>query len=365
MEIRDRILALDVFRGLTIAGMIIVNNQGDWSHVYRPLRHAAWHGWYLADLVFPFFLFIMGVSLAVSLGKRMGDESVRTGLHGRILRRTLVLVALGLALNLIPAFDWTAFRIPGVLQRIGLCYLICALLYVHLGTRGFWIAALTLLAGYTLLMELVPVPGFGAGIWEPRANLPGYLDSLILGAHTYKHAPVRGFDPEGVLTTLPAAVSALAGVLAGEWLRSERTLGEKLRGLLSAALICLLAGTILDRWIPINKNLWTPSYTVFMTGMALFLLVFCLWLIGGKGMRRWSFPFEVLGLNAILAYLLSSALGKLMIAASWHLKEKIFSSFFLPIAGGEAASLLYALAYLLLWTGVCALLYRFRIFLKI
>ena len=199
-QTKSRLSSLDAFRGITIAGMILVNNPGSWKHVYAPLNHARWHGWTPADLVFPFFLFIVGVSVSLAISKRMkrGDNPV--SLYAKIVRRSLILFALGIMLRVLFHFDFEGIRIPGVLQRIAICYLVSAVIYSKVGTKGRIAVVFFLLVGYYLVLKLVPVPGYGPGVLEFEGNLCGYIDAKLLGGHLYK----PGFDPEGILSTFPA-----------------------------------------------------------------------------------------------------------------------------------------------------------------
>lgn len=368
-----RIHSIDIFRGLTIALMIIVNNQGDWSHVYRVFRHAAWHGWSGADVVFPFFLFIMGVSISYSFSSGLRLTGRKPFLMGKILKRTLILVTLGLLLNLIPEFDIATVRIPGVLQRIGLCYCFGAVSFLFLTGRGRWISAIGILVLYGFLLKYITPGGIGEGTLEPDGNLCHIVDRALFPGHTYEHATVRGFDPEGLLTTLPAVASTIGGILAGDVLRRKGPLRNKCFILGAAALLCIGAGLLLDRWIPINKNLWTPSYAVFMTGCALGLMVFLWWLVDVKGAVKWGMPFSVLGLNAIAAYILSSAAGKIMVhvqvmqegGGAVTVKALMYQGLFAGWLSPFHASTAYSVAFLAFWIAVMYLLYRKNIIIKI
>ncbi len=368
-----RIHSIDIFRGLTIALMIIVNNQGDWSHVYRVFRHAAWHGWSGADVVFPFFLFIMGVSISYSFSSGLRLTGRKPFLMGKILKRTLILVALGLLLNLIPEFDIATVRIPGVLQRIGLCYCFGAVSFLFLTGRGRWISAIGILVLYGFLLKYITPGGIGEGTLEPDGNLCHIVDRALFPGHTYEHAPVRGFDPEGLLSTLPAIASTIGGILAGDVMRRQEPLRNKWFILGAAALLCIGTGLLLDRWIPINKNLWTPSYAVFMTGCALGLMAFLWWFVDVRGAVKWGMPFSVLGLNAIAAYILSSAAGKIMVhiqvlregGGAVTVKALVYQGLFAGWLSPFNASTAYSVAFLAFWIAVMYLLYRKNIIIKI
>src|SRR5512145_642851 len=261
----NRLVSLDVFRGITIAGMILVNNPGSWEHIYWPLEHAHWHGWTPTDLVFPFFLFIVGMALPYS--RRMT--------FAQALRRSAVLFGLGVLMAAYPRFDLATVRIPGVLPRIALCYLAAWAVRRVLGVRGQAIVAAVLCVAYWLLMTRVPVPGVGPASLEPDANLGAWLDRLLLSGHLWRQS--RTWDPEGLLGTLPALATTLLGALCGEWLRTKRSPDAKTAGLLGGGLVLALAGLLWHPWFPINKSLWTSSYVLFTAGMAACLFGLVYW----------------------------------------------------------------------------------------
>jgi predicted acyltransferase len=365
----ERLLALDAFRGMAIAGMILVNNPGTWSDVYWPLRHAAWNGWTPADLIFPFFLFIVGVAITLSLAQNVERGSDRRQLVVKMLRRTLTVFSLGIILNGFPRFDWSVLRIPGVLQRVAVCYCAASTAVLTLGIRGQSIAAMVLLIGYWAVMTLLAVPGHGGGGSSPENNLVAYVDNALLHGHLL----FDEWDPEGLLSTLPAIATTLGGVLAGHWLRSARSQSEHAFGLFMGGASALGCGLVLGIWCPINKNLWSSSFAVFSAGVALSLFAVCYWLIDVKGYRRWALPFVVYGTNPIVAYVLSSLLAKVLLlwivsapdGSRVPFQQYVFETFFLRLARPINASLLYALAYVTLWLGITAFLYRRRIVIKI
>jgi predicted acyltransferase len=377
-------MSLDVFRGATIASMVLVNNPGSWSAAYSPLLHAEWHGWTFTDLIFPFFLWIVGVAIPLSTARRLEQGQSRTELVLHALRRALTLFAIGFALNLFSALIdrslhsesfpiWlgnvaTHVRVPGVLQRIAICYFIASLIFLRAGLRGQVGTVLGLLAGYWLLVGLVPVPGYGAGLLEKDGNLGQYVDNLLLnGPHIGTHVArsERTWDPEGVLSTLPAIATCLFGVLAGRLLRSKLIPEAKTAWLLVAGSLLLFAGTIMNVWLPINKSLWTSSYSVFMAGMAATAFGVCYWLIDVQGWRKWTRPFAIYGMNAITVFVLAGILGRLSIGIylmnsegkKVMLKTFLYDKFYLPLASPETApffgflaspknaSLLWALTY--------------------
>jgi predicted acyltransferase len=366
-----RLEALDVFRGATIAGMIVVNDPGTWAHVYPPLLHAEWHGWTFTDTIFPFFLFIVGVSLALSYARRLAEGASRRTLGGHTLRRAAVLFGLGLALNLLSyvVFSRVSLRIPGVLQRIALCYLIAGLLFLWLGARGAAAAAAVLLLGYWAVLALVPVPGFGVGRLDLEGNLAAHIDRLLLGSHTWK----PGWDPEGPLSTLPAVATTLFGVLSGEWLRSDAPMRRKVAWLAGGGAVAAAVGYAWGLIFPINKNLWTSSYAVLMAGLAALTLAACLAVVDLAGWKGWAAPFLWLGRNAIAAFVLSTAATILLLAVKTagpdgkprSLYSTIYRGVFDRFADPRLGSLLFALAYLGLWLGVFAVLDRKRIYIKV
>jgi len=364
-----RLVSLDVFRGLTIAGMILVNNPGTWGAIYDPLEHAAWHGWTPTDFVFPFFLFIVGVSITLALARRAESGGSKRDLYVKILRRTLIIFALGLFLGGFPSFDLSTIRIPGVLQRIAVCYLIASLIFLKTNWRAQGLIAAALLLLYWMLMTLVAAPGFAAGDLSMEGSLASYVDRRLLAGHTWK--PL--YDPEGVLSTIPAVATTLCGVLTGHLLRSRRTPIEKAAAMFVAGAAGVVVGWAWHFWFPINKALWTSSFVVFTAGMALQLLAVCYWLVDIKGYKRWATPFVVFGTNALALYFLAELFSNIISTVSFaradgaraDLKTLIYETAFAPWASPEMASLMFALCTVLLWLGVMTILYRRRIFIKV
>ncbi|HWP42124.1 MAG TPA: heparan-alpha-glucosaminide N-acetyltransferase domain-containing protein [Blastocatellia bacterium] len=367
----ERLVSLDAFRGLTIAGMILVNNPGSWSYVYAPLAHAEWHGWTPTDLVFPFFLFIVGVSITLSMSGRLSQGGSQRKTYLRILRRTLILFGLGLFLNGFPFFELATLRIPGVLQRIAVCYFFSALIFMRFRVKGQAITAASLLALYWILMKLVPVPGYGAGVLDKDGNLAAYIDNLLMPGHLWKPT----WDPEGILSTMPAIATTIFGMLCGHWLRSGATALKKVYGMLAGGLAAVLVGQVMNLWFPINKNLWTSSYTVFTAGMALLFLALCYWVIDYKGYRKPVLPLVIFGVNPITVYVLSGVVATLIdlirvgaVASDGKkppLKQYIYDNFFASWAGPWNGSLFFALAFVLLMLIPMWVLYKKRIFIKV
>lgn len=367
-----RLLSLDMFRGITIMGMILVNNPGSWQHIYPPLRHAKWHGCTFTDLIFPFFLFIVGVAMSFSFGKRR-EAGVPAGKFAiQIIRRTLILFGLGLFLNWMPYFDMANGRIPGVLQRIAVCYFFASWMILYLSRKNQIIVTSLLIVIYWIGMKFIPVPGHGAGILEAEGSMCWYLDNLLLAGHTWKWAPAAGFDPEGIFSTLTALVSTLTGVFTGDWLRSKKSELERLVGLFIGGNLGLLIGYILTIWMPLNKNLWTVSYVFYTTGFALHFLGMSYWLVDLRGYRKIATPFVIFGSNAIFVYVLSSAIAKLLYLIKLDrpygeisIKTWLYQNVFQSWAGDINGSLFYAVTYMLIWLGVTYLLYRQKIFIKV
>lgn len=363
-----RIASLDAFRGLTIAGMILVNNPGSWSYIYPPLAHAAWHGWTPTDLIFPYFLFILGVAIPFSFRRRIEEGAEPSDLLVHIARRSLVLVMLGLAMRIVPDFDLAEMRWPGVLQRIGLVYFAAAALYVLTSRRTRWVALPLLLLGYWALMALAPVPGYGAGDLSPEGNLAAWIDRLLMEGHLYQ----EGWDPEGLLSTLPAIGTALIGIATGERLLSGRDRRVLATGLLTAGAVLVPAGLAWGAVFPINKNLWTSSYVVFTAGSALLLFGILYRLIDVEGRRGpWERWMVVYGMNAIAVFvasgMLTKALTRIRVGAGegTSLYAWVYEHAFRPWGGSYGGSAAFGLAYVGLWLGVAWLLHARRVYIKI
>ncbi len=369
----ERLLALDVFRGVTIAGMLVVNTPGSWDYVYAPLLHADWNGWTYTDTIFPFFLFIVGVSMAFSFSRRIAQSASRRDLLFHTLRRASIIFFLGLGLNFLSFFLFGKehLRVPGVLQRIGVCFLLAAAIYLLFGKKGLLPAAAVLLIGYWGLMTLVPVPGYGTGRLDVEGNLAAYVDRAVFGQHTWKRDP--GWDPEGLLSTLPAVATTLFGILAGELLQSRLQWRRKLAVLISGGAMALSLGLFWGIFFPINKNLWSSSYSLFMSGLAGLCLGLCVWIVDVRGRKVWSAPFLWLGRNAI-ALFVGSVLSTLLLLAvklpgadgkTHSLYVTIYKFVFDRFADPRLASLLFALAFLAVWTGIAGALYRKHVFMKV
>jgi predicted acyltransferase len=369
--LRGRLVSLDAFRGITIAGMILVNNPGSWSHVYEPLRHAEWHGWTPTDLVFPFFLFIVGVALPFSFRKRIARGAGRAELLLHVVQRATILFGLGLFMAWWLRFDLSTLRIPGVLQRIAVVYVFAAAAYLFLRPKPRFALTVTLLLGYWAVLTLVPVPGQGAGVLTPDGNLAAWLDRLLLDGHLWSQS--RTWDPEGVLSTVPAVASALVGVHTGEWLRrTDRSPHEKTLGMVALGALSVGVGIMWDGWFPINKNLWTSSYVAFTSGVALVSLAACYWLIDARGARTWARPAVIYGRNALAVFVASGLLAKTLaltrvptVDGDTSLYAWIFQHGFAPWAKPLDASLAFAIATVVFWWVVLWGMDRKGIYIKV
>jgi predicted acyltransferase len=427
---QNRLISLDVFRGMTIAGMVLVNNPGTWNAIYAPLEHAPWHGITPTDYIFPFFLFIVGIAIPIALGKRLAD-GITKNVYLKILSRAATIFGLGLLLAAFPIVNLTesnipmvakfsamigimatvyfwlvgknreaigvgllttiflsvfyfagyilffnnfsTLRIPGVLQRIAVCYAVVSILFLHTNWKQLTIIGIALLLFYWLMMVIVPVPGCEITTIDDKAcNLAAYLDRMILTEnHIWRSAKV--FDPEGILSTIPALVTTISGVLTGMWLKTEKSDTEKVGGIFFAGVILCAVGWCWNFFFPFNKALWTSSYVVYTSGLALCFLGFCYWLIDIKGYKNWAKPFVIFGMNALALFVFSGLFGRVLgiikIAGAdgkeVSLQNWIFNTIFLPLALPINASLMYAICFILFCLSLMWLLYRKRIYIKV
>ena len=376
----DRLTSLDVFRGITIVGMVLVNNPGTWSSIYWPLEHAEWHGWTPTDLIFPFFLFIVGVAIPLAFGRRVEGGGSKRDLYLKVVKRTLIIFALGMFLaafgsvvrNLpgIPYLNLSTIRIPGVLQRIAVCYLFASIIFLNTKVRTQVIVTIALLVIYWLLMTRLHAPGFAVGDLTREGSLASWIDRTVFGPHIWKQG--RVYDPEGILSTIPAIATTLLGVLTGQWLRASKSQYEKVTGLFVAGACCVVIGWCWNPFFPINKSLWTSSYVFFTGGLALEFLALCYWLIDIKKYQRWAKPFVVFGVNAIVLFVGTGMMAILMgrIKLPWgsaqiSLQGWIFHKLFLSWASPINASLAFAIVFILLWLGLMWILYSRKMFIKV
>jgi predicted acyltransferase len=436
----DRLLSLDVFRGITIASMVLVNNPGSWGHLYKPVGHAHWNGWTPTDLIFPFFLFIVGVAMTFSFDKRIARGQSKVRLFEQVCKRTIILFLLGLILAGFPRksiCDWgrwrliapyigfitglyflfahdpifgsgknqkekfskivawicligsllyfildfnyfqtfltsskATIRIPGVLQRIAICYFFASIIMFFTKVRGRIIWAAALIIGYWLIMKLLSAPeGFAANVTGQDGLLNEWIDVKLLGSHLYGARP----DPEGILSTLPSIATTLLGIICGTWLHSSKDKRDKLLGLFFMGNILLFLGIIMDYGFPINKKIWSSSYVVFTAGMALHFLGMCFYLIDIKGIKKWAYPFMVFGTNPIFLFVASGIAARFMnmirisneSGGTMGLKTRLYRNLFASWASPLNASLFFAICYVFIWFLIMTPMYRKKIFIKI
>ena len=379
----ERLVSLDAFRGFTIAGMILVNNPGSWGNIYPQLAHAAWNGWTFTDFIFPFFLWIVGVSMTFSFAVRKTKGDDNTKLLLGVLRRSAIMFGLGLFLTGFPFgllwghhLDLSTIRIPGVLQRIAICYLMSSIIYLNTSMRGVIISIGALFVTYWLFMFYYPVPEIGAGVFEKGKNFAAYIDSMFLSGHMW--SATKTWDPEGLFSTLPAIATSLIGAITGDYLRqSPQEKTEKSVWMFVFGSGFLLSGAILDMWMPINKSLWTVSYTLFMAGWALCIFGIFYFLIVAKGIKKWAYPFIVYGMNAIFVFVLSGVAGRAMglwkfnvmlsdgtfrdVSIKTIITQNLFEPYFSPLN----ASLLHAVAWVSVMYLVVWVMYKKKWFVKI
>ena len=430
---KQRLEAIDIFRGLTIAAMILVNNPGSWLHVYAPFLHAEWHGCTPTDLVFPFFLFIVGIVIPFSLENQKKSGQVYGDLYRKITIRALTIFGLGLFLAAFPRFglkadspggirivhylllatfsisllargifisqnaaakakkwtlpllisaaamfvlglffyDLSSLRIPGVLQRIALVYLISSFLFLHHSWKGLLAYSIGLLLIYWGLMTLVPVPGGLTPNLEPETNLGAWLDRTLFGKHLWVQS--KTWDPEGLLSTIPAIVSGISGVLCGLWLKRDLPVLKKIYGILGVGALILATGYLWGLVFPLNKKLWTSSFVLYTAGYALIILGIILFLADYAGRKKWSIPFRIYGMNALFVYVMSGIVVKLLINIRWleadgskaNLSSWLYQNLFLFWLPDYPASLAFALANVLFFFFLAVSLYKKKIFIKV
>ncbi len=369
-----RLLSLDALRGITIAFMIMVNNNGS-DQAWWFMKHADWNGLTPTDLVFPTFRFVVGVSIVFAYESRLAKGESRAHLAWQTVRRAAILFVFGLIVNGFPHFPLSTLRIYGVLQRIAICYLIAGLFYLwDRSWQSKLAVAVSALVGYWIIMRWVPVPGLGLPgrdipFLDRDANMVAWADRHILPGRLYEG--VR--DPEGLLSDLPSLATALLGILTGIWLRSKRTLRAKAAGLAGGAVTCLAIGSLWAIWFPLNKKLWTSSYVLVAAGVSLTLLALLFWAIEVNGWRgKWTWAPLVFGSNAIAAYMVSELLGSaLNLIAGWingrpfGVERWVFLHWFAWIPNGGLASFAYSFVYMAVCFVPVWILYRNKIFLKV
>ena len=396
---RERLVSLDVFRGLTVAGMLLVNDPGSWGAIYPPLEHAEWNGWTPTDLIFPFFLFIVGITTHLSLSGRRARGDDEGAIVRQILRRGALIFLFGLLVNGFPYFAWAGvpgvadptflqrvgarlldWRIMGVLQRIGLAYMLAALLTLRTSLKQQVLILAGLLYGYWIVMTCLPVPDSGTlgalTLNTPPHTMSAWWDRLILdwgrfGNHLWVNS--RTWDPEGILSTIPAVATAILGVIAGRWIGSGKPLAVRLNGLFAGGALAMAAGLVWNWAFPINKSLWTSSYVLFTAGLAAVSLGTIMWMVDAYNLRGWTKPFVVYGSNPMVAFVGSGILARLIysiIKVNWDgqpiaLQSAIYRGAFLSWLSPVNASLAFAITFVLFWFGVLWLLYRKNVFFKV
>ena len=370
---QDRLISLDAFRGATIALMILVNTPGTWGHVYAPLRHAQWHGCTLTDLIFPFFLFIIGVSMRFSFEKY---EFCKWGpLFKKVLWRTITIFTIGLLLNAFPFvrqdWDWSHFRIMGVLQRIALAYIMASFIVVRADIIGIVKISLGLLFGYWILLM-----GYGwySGLdpYALKSNLILIVDAYIFGENHLYGGTGIAFDPEGLLSTIPSIVTVLIGFLVGTMIKTAEDHKDNTQRMAVLGALLIIFGWGWGFVFPINKQLWTSSYVLYTSGIATVVLAGLIWLVDVKGLKTWTKPFVIFGANAIFLYAASGIWVKILLKISFELDGKMISGYgylyqtvFQPFAGDLNGSFLFALFHVFMFWLILAWMYRKKIFIKI
>ncbi|MGO8785947.1 MAG: acyltransferase family protein [Terriglobia bacterium] len=371
---KERLLSLDVFRGMTLVMMTFVNNHGDEGFGYAPFRHGGWNRWTPTDLVFPFFIFIVGVAIPFSFAGRLDRGETKSKLYKHIISRAVILFAIGLLLNCFPEdgspwFHFSTLRIFGILQRIGLCYLAASVIYLNLKTRGQAIITASLLVFYFIMMKFVPVPGYGAGVLAREGNWVQYIDIHVMRGHLAS----PDFETKGLLSTLPAIANALIGVMVGQYLRSSLPALEKIARFFVTGNVMMFLGLVWSVWFPINQGLWTSSLVLFMCGMALVIFTCCYYLVDIKKVTGWTKIFVIFGVNPIAIWvgewMVHATLVKLTVhpanGAAVSVWTLIYSRVYASWAGPSHGAELMAFSVVLVWSAILAAMYKRRIFIKV
>jgi len=360
----QRLLSLDAFRGFTIALMIVVNDPGSWSHVYAPLLHAKWHGITPTDLVFPFFLFIVGVSVVLAFSKRMKSGASKESLYRKIIIRSLKIFLVGIFLNLFPNFDFADLRVAGVLQRIAIVFLVCSILFLQLDWKKLAMTGAVILVGYWLAMTLIPVPGIGEANLEPGKNLAAWIDGILLPGRMWQGT----WDPEGLLSTLPAIATGITGMLTGILITGTLSLDRKIIWLFLMGFFSFVLGGVWDWFFPINKNLWTSSFVLYTSGAAALTLGSSMFIVDVLNIKSWTRMGRIFGANAISVYVFAGILPDLL--SGVKIAGYSFNSLFMETLTNiglahKFASLLYAIVFTLICYIPAYILYKKKIFIKL
>ncbi len=377
--VSNRLVSLDAFRGITILGMIMVNNPGTWSAMYGPLKHADWHGWTPTDLIFPFFLFIVGVAIVFANAGKLAKGTSKKELVISALKRSLILFGLGLVMAAYPVFTFEPefgfrpglekLRIMGVLQRIALCYFAATLIFLYFKPKVQYIWLFALVTLYWLAMTFIPVPGHGAGLFDDKVNnLAAFIDRAILGEHLWVGTG-RQWDPEGLLSTIPAISTTLIGVWAGHILRNnEFDQTRKVAELMVIGTVLIIIGYVWDWHFPINKPIWSSSYALFTGGQGMVGLALCYWFVDVKGYKKWTQPFVVYGVNAITVFFMSGIIARtlgLFSVGDVTVQRWIFLTFFDSWLSTINASFAYSLVWVFAWYLILLVMYRKNIIIKV
>lgn len=405
--IRERLLSLDVFRGLTVAGMLLVNNPGTWEHIYPPLEHAAWNGWTPTDLIFPFFLFIAGVTTSLSLDSRRARGDDEAAIRKQIIRRGFLIFLFGFLMSGFPFFTWGPidgiahptfvqrivdrllhWRIMGVLQRIGVAYVCAALLANGKSVKTIVKIVIALLFGYWLAMSLLPVPDTGAMgqlmLGTKGGNFAAWTDRYLLDWSRFglgNHMWVGGtddtgrivFDPEGLFSTIPAIATCMLGILAGKWISQKRPLLERITSMFAVGALGMMAGMMWNWVFPINKSIWTSSYVLFCAGMACIALATVMWIVDIQRVQGWTKFFVIYGMNPMVAFVGSGVMARCIYSIfkvtyagrSMSLEAGIYNAAFASWLSPINASLAFAVTFVMFWFAILYVLYRKQIFFKV
>lgn len=369
---QKRLLSLDFFRGITVAAMILVNNPGNWNSIYAPLQHSEWNGCTPTDLIFSFFLFIIGVSMVYSMGDKKRDKKNHLMLVSSILKRSLILFTIGIFLALSPDFNLSTVRVPGILPRIALVFCFSGILYVKTATRTQVYIIVALLVGYYILMNYVDVPGYGHANLDPANNLGAWLDRIVFTENHLWHGGENS-DPEGLLGTIPSVATALIGVIAGTYLKTDKfNFNQKFKGFISSIVILYILAIVWNPYFSINKSLWTSTYVLYSASFSVLFLVISYWLIDVRGFNRFISPFIAFGRNAITAYVIAGIIPVLLYKIEIFDNGKMVSlwnygnlHFFMPYFSPKMASLIPAVLMLLLIFAPIWWMYRQKIIIKI
>jgi len=364
MKENERLISLDAFRGFTIASMIMVNNPGSWSHVYTPLLHKPWHGITPTDLIFPFFIFIVGVSIALAYTKRLETGVPKKNMFLKIGWRSVKIFAVGIFLNLYPKFHFAELRVAGVLQRIAIVFLVCAFLFLTLHWKKQALIAAVLLIGYWLAMMFIPTPGVGQPMLEPGVNLAAWIDTYLLPGRMWQ----KTWDPEGIFSTIPAIASGITGMLAGKLLVSKSSREQKIIWLFTAGFLAATLGVVWSWHFPLNKALWTSSFVLVTSGLASMTLATSMFLIDYQGYRLIAKPWVIFGSNAISVYVLAGLVGYFFYGNHFGGTsiKAVFMDYFTSAGGNpKFISLVYALLYIGLLFIPAWILYKKKIFIKL